>query len=1016
MKFDKKYWENPEVLHVGCEESRAYYVPYATTESAFINIREQSEKFSSLDGVWEFKYFRSVKEIFGKDINNIGSFDDCISVPGCWQMTEKAFEGLYDQPQYINRKYPFIYNPPFVPEINPAGIYKRKFKLSKKDNKKYYLNFEGVDSCFYVWVNGQFLGYSQVSHMTSEFDLTEFLNEEINEIAVIVLKWCDGSYLEDQDMWRMSGIFRSVYILERDLVHLIDIEIKTKLNNNFNEGILEIKYVNSGSMSINFNLYDEDNKLISSKGSNFLDQGIISFDIEHPKLWSAEIPNIYTLVADSVSEKIPLQIGFRKVEVKNRIFYFNDINIKIKGVNRHEFNPKLGHTVTYENMVEDLKLMKKNNINAIRTSHYPNDPRFYELCNKLGFYVMDEADIETHGTVYMGDGHHLANMELYTKSFLDRMKRMVYRDKNHPCIIIWSLGNESGHGLNHDIIGKWIKKFDDSRLVHYERIFKPTILEGRPNYKELDISYVDFYSRMYPSIDWIEDTYLKDETETRPLILCEYSHAMGNGPGDLKDYWDLFYSHEYLAGGFVWEWTDQAVEVSDQNIKKWVYGGYFNDYPNDSNFCVDGLVYPDRKPHTGLLEYKSVLNPIKIKDIHIEEGIFEISNMYDFKSLSNIGISWQVQKQGNIINSGIYILDELRPRSKVEINLDTKFIQVEKECLLNINAINLEPNNTFKAGDILGEFQVKILQSEEKLNKDNISSNKIVLEENNEYYTVSIGNIKYQLMKINGNISCIQINGYSLLNSSMELDIWRALTDNDRFVKEIWKEAGYDQIQIYKKNIKVNELNNHKVQFQMDVLMGTYANRPFVEGIVNYTFNSDGSMDFECNVKVNYNSDNSYLPRFGINFSMPDEFFKVKYYGYGPYESYIDKHNSSKLGIYKSTVDRMYEKYIRPQENGSHFNTQWMCLYNELGYGVLITGLYSFNVSPFKVSDIEKANYQSELDKSGETWVSIDYMMSGVGSSSCGPELREEYRLNSKDISFRINMKPININISEYRD
>lgn len=1014
MKFDRKYWEDPEILHVGCEENRAYFIPYSSLESAFKNIREQSEKFISLDGVWDFKYLNSVYEIFGKDIDEINEFNDTINVPGCWQMTKKAFEGLYDRPQYVNHKYPYIYNPPFVPEINPAGVYRRKFRISKKDNKKYYLNFEGVDSSFYVFVNEQFVGYSQVSHTTSEFDVTNILNNELNEIYVIVLKWCDGSYLEDQDKWRMSGIFRSVYILERDNIHLKDIEVKAKLNDDFTKGTLEIKYINSGNMSISFNIYDENYSLIAKKISEINDKGIISLEILNPKLWSAEIPNLYTLIVDCGSEKIPFQIGFRKVEIKNRVFYLNGVNIKIKGVNRHEFNPKLGFTVTYENMIQDLILMKKHNINAIRTSHYPNDPRFYELCNKLGFYVMDEADIETHGTIHIGDGHNLANMELYTKSFMDRMQRMVHRDKNQPCVIIWSLGNESGHGINHDIIGKWVKSFDDTRLVHYERIFKPTALEGRPNYKDLDITYIDFYSRMYPSIDWIKDVYLKDDTETRPLILCEYSHAMGNGPGDLKDYWDLFYSNDYLAGGFVWEWTDQAIEVNG----KWVYGGYFDGYLDDGNFCVDGLVYPDRKPHTGLLEYRNVLNPIKIECQYIEEGIFEILNMYDFKILSNLCISWDLQKQGKIINSGIYMINELLPKNKIKINLDinTTSAKIEEECLLNVKAVNLESNDIFAVGDILGEAQFILKPMKNKFQKCDAKIDKIFFEENDRYYAISIGDIKYKIDKMNGNINNIDISGYNLLNNDIELNIWRALIDNDMFVKKIWEEFGYDQIQIYKKNIKICNINNDKLQFKADVLIGTFSKSPFIRGTIIYTFLPNGSIDFECNVKVDYQTDNLYLPRFGIYFSMPEEYYKVKYYGYGPYESYIDKHNASKLGVYKSTVDEMYEKYIKPQENGSHYNTRWLCIYNELGYGLLITGLYSFNVSPFKISDIDKANYQDELIKTGDTWVSIDYMMSGVGSNSCGPELTNKYRLNSKDIKFKINLHPVNINMTEYRN
>lgn len=1016
MIFDKKYWESPDTLHIGREENRAYFIPYATVDSAFDNIRELSEKFIGLDGVWDFKYYSSVYEIFGKDLRDVVEFEDTIRVPGAWQLTEKAFDGFYDKPQYTNHVYPFMYNPPFVPRENPAGVYRRTFNIKKKANKKYYLNFEGVDSCFYLWLNEQFIGYSKGSRMTSEFDVTESIKDGQNEIVVVVLKWCDGSYLEDQDMWRMSGIFRSVYILERDAVHIRDIAIKTRFKDGFQKGILEVKLDNTDDLEVNLKLYDDSNRVIASKICPPSKNIHVSINVDNPKLWSAEIPNLYTLIVESGSEKIPVQVGFREVKVKDRVLYFNGVNIKLKGVNRHEFNPKLGRTVTYENMVEDLMIMKKHNINAIRTAHYPNDPRFYELCNKFGFYVIDEADIETHGTIHMGDGHHIANMEMYRKSFMDRMQRMVHRDKNHPCIIIWSLGNESGHGTNHDAIGRWTREFDDTRLIHYERIFKPTALEGRLNYKELDLDYIDFYSRMYPAIDWIKNVYLKDEEETRPLILCEYSHAMGNGPGDLKDYWDLFYAHDSLAGGFVWEWVDQALEVPDEEGGQWVYGGYFNDYPNDGNFCVDGLVYPDRTPHTGLLEYKSVLYPVKIKEVSIEEGIFEIRSMYDFKTLKNLGISWEVREGERIINSGITIVKELKARDRVQVSLGDGFRSIGKGQLLNINAVNLEPNSVFSTGDILGEYQYISQAQEQSLEaKDQSAVDKVILAEADNSYIISIGEIEYRVDKTTGNISGADIAGYSLLNSDIDFDIWRAPLDNDMYVKARWKEEGYDRIQVYKRNIKAQVLDDHNVQFEMDLLMGTFSQTPFIQGQLKYTFKSDGSVDIDCDVKVNFKCQDDFLPRFGLNFSTPLEFNKVKYFGFGPYECYVDKHNLSKLGVYSSTVDKMYERYIYPQENGSHLNTKWMCIYNERGYGVLAKGEYSFNVSPYKATDLEKAKYQKELRRPTENWVYIDYMMSGVGSNSCGPELMEKYRLNHKEIKFRVNLSPININATKYR-
>jgi beta-galactosidase len=1014
MKGLQRYWEDPQTLHVGCENPRAYFIPYHSEEAASGGLREASKRFTQLSGIWNFIWYPSVEQVIdGFYLENFKP--DCcdrITVPGNWQMTEKGLKGEYDTPNYTNVVYPYPTNPPYVPNENPAGVYFRDFTFSKKENQKYFINFEGVDSCFYLWINGVQIGYSQVSHMTSEFDITDHLRDGKNRIALLVLKWCDGSYLEDQDMYRLSGIFREVYILERDPVHVRDFFVKPVLSKDCKTGTVTVDLKLNGTSDAALSLRDPNGaEVFEAQLPKFSDRTIELGELDNPVLWSAETPALYTLWICCGDEVIRQQFGFRRIEVIDKVLYINGVNVKLKGVNRHESHPELGHTVPVEHMLQDLHLMKQFNINAIRTSHYPDDPRFYELCSRLGFYLIDEADLECHGTILTGDGHMISNMPEYEKAYVDRMERMVERDKNQASAVIWSLGNESGHGTNHDAMGKWVKQRDDSRLVHYERIFKPGTLEGRPNYKEIDISYIDLYSRMYPSVDWIENEFLQDPEEPRPLVLCEYSHAMGNGPGDLYEYWKLFYEHPRLAGGFVWEWTDHAVTTKNAAGESyWAYGGDFGDIPNAGNFCADGLVYPDRTPHTGLYELKNVVAPVRFDAVTADEGKIKVTNLYDFIDLTHLAIRYRVECEGRIIADGTLPMPAVAPKASEIVELPVNAKGLRGESYLIVEAVLAKSMPWAKAGHQVSIWQAKLNNEVREVLVSKADLSVLTLSECERFIRLEGSDFLYRFDKAYGQFVQIQKQGRDLVNAAPQFTVWRAPMDNDRNIKNEWMKHQYHLLKTHTYNTEVRQPDAQTAQIHVKYSLGAYSMLPLIQGECTWTVYGCGVIECRTDVKVNLKEESPFLPRFGIKVHMPELFSNVRYFGFGPFESYIDKHRASYVSEFQTTVDEMFENYIMPQENGSHYKTQWAAVTDNLGNGLLFAGDFSFNASHYTQEMLTRAEHPYELQKSGDTIIHLDYMMSGTGSNSCGPKLMEKYQLKQNEISFSFRMKPVNIN------
>ena len=1007
-----KFYEAPQTLHVGTTPNRAYYIPSSPSYQTSNYLSKESDRVLMLNGDWKFKYYNSIWDIKDDffELNFCTKNYDTIPVPSVWQ------NHGYDKHQYTNVKYPFPYDPPYVPHENPCGVYHTYFTVNSSDDSfKKFINFEGVDSCFYVWVNGQFVGYSQVSHSTSEFDLSEFVQVGENKLTVLVLKWCDGSYFEDQDKFRMSGIFRDVYILFRPENHLRDYFIQTILNEDFTSAhlLVNLEYASITSGTCHYSLYDQNDKLIAE--GDVADQ--IDVQITAPILWNSENPYLYTLTLETLDEKIVEKVGVRQIEIKDSIVYLNGSPIKFKGVNRHDSNPLTGPRVTLENMLTDLKLMKEHNINAIRTSHYPNDPIFVKLCDYYGFYIIDEADIESHGTVTTHNSDWsaayalLANDPTYSHTILDRVQRLVIRDRNRPSILIWSLGNESGGGQNFEAAGTWVKNYDPTRLTHYEAYrYVASDYVG-------DTSMLDLHSEMYSSIESIHK-YMADENNTKPFILCEFIHAMGNGPGDIEDYFELIYKYDKFCGGFVWEWCDHAVYVgtTKEGKAKYWYGGDFGEFPHDGNFCMDGLVYADRRPHTGLLEYKNVIRPVRVSAVDASKGLFTIKNMLDFTNLKDyLYLTYEITQDGSVIATGT-IEDattlDIMPHMEKEICIpyDTS---LTGSCYIKINAIQKIDLPFTTSGHVLGFDQYSLpttpkthTRISELTTKHLLPSSTLKVTEQGQSIVIESPYFRYTYNTHTGIWDSLICNHQELMSAPMSYNIWRAPTDNDRSIRNEWQRAGYHRAltRTYETCI-THEENTVSLKTELS-LIPVHIQR-IVTITATWTISASGQID--CSLSVVKDPTMPYLPRFGVRMYLPKPMNTVEYYGYGPYESYIDKHRASYVGTFTDSVSNMHEDYVKPQENGSHYDCSYVSVVDEYSKGLLAhsPNKFSFNASHYTQEELGTKAHNYELEESAYTVLCLDYMNSGIGSNSCGPALLEAYRLKHTHFTFEFSLMPL---------
>ncbi len=1046
---DLSLLENPKILNVNKEPSRAWYIPYtcrcnALAGARIINgnacgaaqaniIAEKNGRYMLLNGDWDFIYCNDRSEAVsamdkilscGEDAAVCGSTDK-IKVPSNWQMFG------YDRAQYVNALYPIPLDPPHVPFEDPAGIYMRDITLpSRWKGFEIYLNFEGADTYFYVYVNNRFAGASQGAHLPSEFNITPLLKEGKNKLTVLVFKWAWSTYLEDQDFYRLSGIFRDVYLLARPVNHVRDVEIKTTLR----DISVKISSVPDAG-AVTAELYGEDNVMIESKTAVLRGhEAQIDFTPDDPHTWTAETPYLYTVLVHAFGEVIPFHTGLRTVSVSDDgRFLVNGAPVKLKGVNRHDTDPDTGHYKSLGKILNELVLMKKHNINCIRTSHYPNTPAFLRMCEEIGLYVVDETDLETHGTVLGGNEYGKDQSLMLTDdpdwrgAYIDRIERMFERDKNSPAVIMISLGNEAFYGANHRAMSEFVKKRDSSRLVHYEAC------------ADASDGAIDVYSRMYPPLKFIED-YCGNEDNKKPLFLCEYSHAMGNGPGDPKDYWELFYRYPKSAGGCVWEWADHAVRSVEAGGEKRVwygdsmpqygknrdslesepffsYGGWFGDVPNDANFCVDGLVDPDRVPSTGLSELKNVISPVQARAADDTDGrpSFMLTNRFDFTDLNEIRITYTVRTPSTVFEIGEAQVC-CPPHSDVRFLLGTALPEFSFEKFyIEFEYRTKKPCLWADAGHLLGFTQLELPCVQQTVPETELSSHMPPLKASfsrdgdKGILTVSGENFTYGFDTDAGYFTRIEFAGCEMLASPPCFTLYRAPTDNDRNIRGRWNGQLMQLSEQRPYSCRVMDISDRYVTLLASYSLAAPSYMPFVKYSVLWAIYGSGEIGVSVTADVRPGAGS--LPRFGLEFSMPAGFEYMRYQGYGPGASYSDMHNYCRRGIYISTVTDEFTPYIFPQETGNHYGTEWAVVHDAEGKGLMFKGMpeFEFSALHYTASDLDKAAMARDLKPRKETVVRLDYKQAGIGSNSCGPELLSKYALNDSQFCYSFTIKPLQV-------
>jgi len=1024
-------WENPEVVGINKEPGHCTLTPYPDAGSALEGKRDASPFYKSLDGQWKFNW---VQKPADRPINFYRTdYDDAgwkeIPVPANWQM-----QG-YDRPIYLNIRHPFPANPPYIPhDYNPVGSYRLRFTVpSEWDGREVFIHFDGVDSAFYLWVNGQKVGYSQDSMTPAEFNITQYIRPGDNTLAAEVYRWSDGSYLEDQDMWRLSGIYRSVYLFSTPKAHIRDFSVRCSLDKEYKDGIIEIrpKLVSFAEQDlkgwvVEAQLYDNQQHPIFDNPLSKDVQGIVNEQypqrdnvkfalmegrVADVKKWSAEFPNLYTLLLTlkdakgDVVETESCRVGFRTVEIKDGCLLVNGRSIKLFGVNRHEHDPDHGRAIPVSRMIEDIKLLKQNNINAVRTSHYPDSPVWYELCDQYGIYLIDEANLESHELK-----GYLANHPTWHTAFLERAIRMVERDKNHPSVIFWSLGNETGCGPNHAAMAGWIKEYDPTRPIHYEGA------AGNPK----DYWYVDMISRMYARIPEII-RLATDPIDDRPVVLCEYSHAMGNSSGNLKEYWDAIRSHKRLIGAFIWDWVDQGLRKKAADGKQfWAYGGDFGDNPNDGNFCCNGLVQPDRKPNPSLHEVKKVYQRIWVEPIDALAGKVRIRNEYDFADLSFVDCQWELTCNGKAVQKAALPKLFLAPDSEQEIVIPFEKPQLEAgaEYWLKVSFTLAEDSPWAERGHVVAwdQFQIPFdVPAAAPLDVTKMAPLK--LEESDEAITVSTQAIAVRVGKAGGAIESFRFLNKELMAGPLVPNFWRPPIDNDNgngMPKRLgaWRQAGPNRKIVA---VKAEQIKPQVVRITAEATLPDVNNSKYTN-----TYTIYGSGDVVVTAAIEPVGEGlPDLPRFGMQMAMSPEFGMMSWFGRGPHETYWDRKTSGAVGLYSGPVPDQVHLYVRPQETGNKTDVRWLALTNGFGVGLLAVGMPSLNASawPWTMQELENAKHINDLTPGKTITVNLDYQQMGVGGDdSWGARTHPEYTLPPKPYSYRFLIRPYTTKMGKVQD
>ncbi len=1016
-------WKNTKVVSINKTAPHSTLIPFPDGRTALENNKSISPFYQSLNGFWKFNWVErpadSPENFYDPSFSDSGW--KTIAVPSNWE-----FQG-YGVPIYVNIPYEWTRkpNPPEVPEdYNPTGCYRHRFTVPETwSGKQVFIHFGAVKSAFYLWINGKMVGYSEDSKTPAEFNITPYIKTGNNLIALQVFRWSDGSYLECQDFWRISGIERDVYLVARPAAFISDYFVHAGLTGDYNDGDFKLETIlkNSGgartrSFLLKAKLLGADGKTIAAEFSKEIDinkneEKKIEFSriISNPLKWSAEIPNLYTLVISIYNdegvceESVSSRVGFRSSEVKNGLFLFNGQPILLKGVNRHEHDPVTAHVISEESMLKDISLMKQFNLNTVRTSHYPNDPRWYELCDQYGLYVIDEANIESHGMGYNPD-RTLGNNPIYMEAHLARVRAMLERDKNHPSIIFWSMGNEAGDGVNFDTCYNWLKQRDPSRPVHYERA------ELRHN--------TDIYCPMYPDVEYLAEYASK--LQERPLIMCEYAHGMGNSTGNLQEYWDVIESHPQLQGGSIWDWVDQGYEKRDENGN--VYFTYGGDYgppgtPSDSNFCINGMVLPDRTPHPALYEVKKVYQHIGIKAIDAENGIIAVKNKYYFLGTENFDINWNLAGDAQVIASGIIEQPAILPQQEKLFTLDLPKVDPQPgvEYFLNFSVSTRQAYGLIPAKHEVASGQIPLSWKKDVKPVKDKAFLEYVWSKDRKILDITGVDFLARFDTLTGTMVTLEYEGQKFLSAGPVPNFWRAPVDNDfgnrmQFRCAVWKEASYSRIV---KFFHAEKLSHAEILVTVDFLLGD-ARIPY-----NTTYHFYGTGDIVISGEIE--PGDAGLPemmRFGMNFRIPAGFSHAKWYGRGPHENYWDRHTASYVGVYESEVEDLFFPYVRPQECGTRTDVRWMALTNDAGDGLLIAGLplISLSALPFTTSQLDYTDnefrHTTDLIPNDFIDVNVDYRQTGVGGNdSWGARPLPAYTLKAGKYSYSFRVRLLNKNI-----
>lgn len=1005
-----KTWENHQIDGINRMPARAHFLTFPSKEKALLNNNRYTHAFKNLNGVWKFMFLDapeySPEGFFNSDFD-VTKMDD-ITVPGNWQL-----QG-YGKMHYSDLWYNFPINPPYVPTENPTGIYKRTFFVEESyRDKKIIIRFCGVDSAYHLWINGKEVGYSKVARNESEFDITDIIRVgEENDVTVRVYQWSDGTYLEDQDMWWESGIFRDVELIGVPKDGINDYKVIADLDDEYKNGIFKVEAFlrTIKEVNVTFELVDAGENTVFTKtvvakeGKACIDEVIA--DVNH---WTAETPYLYKLfmtVEDDgqIVEVIPQNVGFRNIRLNGETFLVNGVAIKFKGVNRHDYSPQNGRVVSREEIEKDIILMKQFNINAIRTSHYPNSYYLYDLCDEYGMYLIAETDLECHGFELTGDYKWITDDPSWELAYVSRMTRMIERDKNHPAIIFWSLGNESAFGCNFRKMTDVAHEMDPTRLVHYEGDF--------------DVESADVYSTMYTWIENPKKPYLmKDiiEKSKKPHIHCEYCHAMGNGPGNLKDYQDLVYAHDKLQGGFVWEWFDHGIESFTESGEKYYrYGGDFGDDPSNKDFCIDGLIMPDRTPSPGLYEYKKVIEPITTTAVDIQKGIINLLSRYDFANLDRFNLVYKVMEDDVILQTGFMAVPSIEARANKDITLpyDLSAIKVKPGAhyYVNISYQLREDTNYASSGHELATAQFELPLYKEGI----VVRPEGILNVEKEHTTLHVkgANFSLDFNLVNGNLMNIVRDGMQVLSKGPRLTLWRAPISNDMEIIDKLKKVYF----LHLEHEVVMNIDYHMegniLKVEVDTINSTTNSAWHFKTKYVYTVCPSGDIliDVEGTPSGRVDLAPDMLPRIGVSMHLDKSMEHVRYFGMGPGENYADSKEAAQMGLYANTVDGLFTNYVIPQENGNHMGCKWVSMTNDRGMGLLASteGDFNFSASWYEDKDLDDAKHTCDLVKRDYIVFNVDYKQNALGTNSCGQWQLDKYRAKFEDFKLSFRLTPFN--------